>query len=753
MKMIFTVLLACSYLFCICCSLHARTISDRIDFTPGFDNGRGPVSVAINPETNRVYAGNSIARNVSVIDSNGNQVIDSIPVFGIDSGLECTPEHFAFNNLTNRLYLIGGSCFAVDVGTQDYFVIVDSLTNRILDDFFVKGFGRLTDIGVHSGINKVYLSSLNDIVVIDGSTNEHIETIVNAVEIQSGAKISLGAPGTVNALLGSLIIEGNNLYFAFNKTVAVIDVLTNDVTKTIRQEGDIFDMEVDLPRNRIYAAVEDSVVVIDTMSNEIIITIPLEELIRDIAINTEDGLIHAFSGGKIFTINSSTNSVVNTIEIEGDAIDVDSGNNRIYVVNSDVDDVMVIDEPDGNLLSLIELDARPSGVGINLNTNRIYTSFMDRSMLFVTDGTTKEVIDKITVGDAPLDVAVDSVTNQIYVANSGSNDISVIDGAIGKVVETVALGELPMRIGINSDTNRIYITTDKSIIVMDGNTNDLVDAVDAQASSITINPITNLIYAMTSDGIMVIDGSSNLIIDSMDISGDEVIINPESNHLYVALENSNTIIVLDATTKVSIAEVKLGVRFNTPMEFGVNPGRNHIYLLHRSESSPGFPDGSGEEERFVSVIDGSNNKVISLLRLDPSPNRSFGLGRVCVDPTNDLAYASGEGDIFVIFDPELKSLSVTTSRGKGILPIRIRKRDRTAEVLALDGNNQPIPNLIVNASANGDRVRLDTDRAVTNEEGKALFDYRFMLSGQHQEIVFSADGIETSISDRRKETK
>ena len=753
MKLIFTVFV-CFCFFSICCLLHARTISDRIDFSPGFDNGSGPVSVAINTETSRIYVGNSITGNISVIDDKGNQVIGSIPAFERNSGLECAPKHFTFNNLTNRLYVVGDSCISIDVPAEDHVLIVDSLTNKVSNRFSVRGFGRLTDIGVHSGINKVYLSSFNDIVVIDGETNEHIETVVDAVAVQSGDQRSTEGSDSVNSFLGSLVTVGNNIYFAFDKRIAVIDVLTDEVTETIQLNGDIFDMAVDLARNRIYCAVDDGVAVIDSLSNTVLMDISIAEAIKDVAVNTETGIIHAFSGQKIFTIDGTTNSIVNTIEIEGHAIDVDSENNSIFVVNKDVDDLMVIDETDSNLLTLIELDARPSGVCINPITNRIYTSIMDRRMLLVTDGTTKEVIDKIMVGEDPVDVAVNSVTGQIYVANSGSNDISVIDGAIDEVVETVALEASPMRIGIHPGTNQIYIMTDKSIIVMDGNTNDLVDTVDTQVSSITVNTVTNLIYAMTSEGIIVIDGFINEITNTINMTeGKEILINPATNKIYVTSKSGHEIIVVDALTNDLAARFRIGFGFVRPMELAVHPNKNHIYLTHTSEPIQGFFEGDGVEARYVSIINGATNEVISSLKLELAVARNPRLGRIFIDPIKELIYASGESDIFVISVSELKSLSVTTSREEGIRPVRIRKRARTAEVLALDENNQPIPNVIVNASVNGNRVRLDTEKAVTNEEGKALFDYRFMLSEQPQEIVFSAEGIETCISDRRKEEK
>jgi YVTN family beta-propeller protein len=60
--------------------------------------GHGPVSLAVNPTTNRIYVANEFSNNVSVIDGGSNTVVATVPV---GSG----PVGVAVNSGTNRIYV------------------------------------------------------------------------------------------------------------------------------------------------------------------------------------------------------------------------------------------------------------------------------------------------------------------------------------------------------------------------------------------------------------------------------------------------------------------------------------------------------------------------------------------------------------------------------------------------------------------------------------------------------------------------
>ena len=77
-------------------------------------------------------------------------------------------------------------------------------------------------------------------------------------------------------------------------------------------------------------------------------------------------------------------------------------------------------------------------MAVNPVTNKIYVANSDSNNVTVIDGATNSTT-TVPVGHRPAAVAVNPVTNKIYVANSGSNNVTVIDGATNTTT-TVAAG-------------------------------------------------------------------------------------------------------------------------------------------------------------------------------------------------------------------------------------------------------------------------------------------------------------------------
>lgn len=70
---------------------------------------------------------------------------------------------------------------------------------------------------------------------------------------------------------------------------------------------------------------------------------------------------------------------------------------------------------------------------------------------------------------------------------------------------------------------------------------------------------------------------------------------------------------------------------------------------------------------------------------------------------------------------------------------------KDAIIKALDQDSRPLPNVRVNAAANGTAVKVSPASAVTQEDGTARFRFRFGLLSKDGEIVFTADGLRATI--------
>ena len=124
-------------------------------------NAIAPVALAVNATTNTIYVANSQSNNVTVIDGATNSVTATIPVGTSPSGVDIDPQ-------TNFIYVANAG--NSQVGEPGNITVIDAATNAT---------STLTDpnaknpiaVAVNSTTNKIYVanSGSNNVTVIDGA--------------------------------------------------------------------------------------------------------------------------------------------------------------------------------------------------------------------------------------------------------------------------------------------------------------------------------------------------------------------------------------------------------------------------------------------------------------------------------------------------------------------------------------------------------------------------------------------------------
>jgi YVTN family beta-propeller protein len=155
--------------------------------------GSGPIAVAVNPVTNKIYVANQSSNNVTVIDGFTN--ITNTVAAGSQ------PAAVAVNPVTNKIYVANPNSSDVTV--------IDGATNS--PTTVGLGAGAFpTAVAVNSVTNKIYVPNAfnNPVTVIDGATN---------------STSTVGSPGgsfsvAVNPVTNKIYVPNN-----FSNNVTVID--------------------------------------------------------------------------------------------------------------------------------------------------------------------------------------------------------------------------------------------------------------------------------------------------------------------------------------------------------------------------------------------------------------------------------------------------------------------------------------------------------------------------------------------------
>lgn len=302
---------------------------------PGWKNG-SPSSVVVNPATNIVYVANRNSDTVYVINATTNRVVDTISV-----GLE--PIGIAFNPNTDTVYA---------VNSIPKVSVINATTNKVMTTLDFSGsLGRsdsLRGIAVNTATNKVYVlireSQEATVAIIDGRTNQIKEKVkiadlavdydvqadtraiavnsqTNMVYVASDFNLLHVIDGSDNRIVKTVTVgrmpdgisvnERTNTLYVSNfgsQSISVIDGSTNKVVDTITPFFDPQKIEVDEETNTVYVtSYGEGISIIDGASHQVRNWIKAGEFPEGAALNPDNGLLYVANAG------SNSLSVIQTL--------------------------------------------------------------------------------------------------------------------------------------------------------------------------------------------------------------------------------------------------------------------------------------------------------------------------------------------------------------------------------------------------------------------------------------------------------
>lgn len=349
------------------------------------DNLQGVQGVGVNPTTNRIYINNLANSTVKVIDGETNQIIDTITVDNESTidGRELlepaslppryTTVGIGVNPITNRIYvanLYQGTLNIIDGENNDVIdtiTVTDPLDINNFDDNFV-GFlnAPVQAVRVNPITNHIYVAGSFDVTIIDGETNQIIETITVNTSSQGGLR-GIGVNPITN-----LIYVAN----FFDNTVSVIDGNTNQVIDTIIELDTPHGVEVNPSTNVIYVvnALDDIVSVIDGRNNQVIGFIDVEGI--EIGINATTSRIYLLG-----RISERVVTVIQDKEAETPVI------TSLAVSPTLADSSLILKEA---VVLALDQESQPiSGITVNASANGLGAKVKPTFVTTSVDGTAK----------------------------------------------------------------------------------------------------------------------------------------------------------------------------------------------------------------------------------------------------------------------------------------------------------------------------------------------------------------------------
>jgi YVTN family beta-propeller protein len=590
--------------------------------------GKTPDTIAVNPNTNKVYVGTFHSNTISVIDGTTDRLVKTINMTTVGNGIAVNPN-------TNKVYVSGDS---------NTISVIDGTTDRLVKTINLRS--NPFEIVLNPNTNKVYVRAVdsNTISVIDGTTDRLVKTI-NLTFSPTAIDVN---PNTDKMYL----VDNSN-------TTYVIDGSKDKVVGNITAGTLISSISADPTNNKAYAfdSVNNHILIIDGSKDKVVGNITVgHDLSASSLINSDPNTGFIYVGdtdsGHIYVIDIKTDKVLpGYIKLRGHGIStiaVNPNTNKVYVANSASDTVSVIDGSKdkvirdyistvyskvnststkrfaGNpisptskgfktneqisqigLLGVPQISLpigsfEPSAIAVNPNTNKVYVANSASDTVSVIDGSKDKVVGNITTGDVSIhsSLAVIPKTNKVYIAHSSSNIIYIVDGSkdkvVGNITTGIPIGDSPYAIAVNPNTNKVYLGINESdtVSVIDGSKDKVVGNITTgipigdSPSAIAVNPNTNKVYVANSasDTVSVIDGSKDKVVGNISVGHGPyaIAVNPNNSKIYVALKGGSRISIIDDNTNnVKRALISANYSLVDQLSLAIDPNTGIAYMPHR----------------------------------------------------------------------------------------------------------------------------------------------------------------------------
>ena len=268
---------------------------------------------------------------VSVIDTQNNTVVKTIPI-----GVRVLPSAIAFNPDNGDLYVVNERTVNGTVSSKTVSVI-DTQNNTVVKTIPIGNF-TIDDIPTEIAFNPdngdMYVVNEGNETVIAGNGS------ISVIDTQNNT-VSQNIP--VGVLPSAIAFNPDNATaYVVNqesKTVSVIDTQNNTVVKTIPIGNFPNDIAFNPDNGDMYVAggFSNSVFVIDTQNNTVSQNIPVGNVPNDIAFNPDNGNMYVTVGfsDHVSILDTQNNTVSQNIPVGDGALRIAYNpiNGNMYVTN------------------------------------------------------------------------------------------------------------------------------------------------------------------------------------------------------------------------------------------------------------------------------------------------------------------------------------------------------------------------------------------------------------------------------------
>jgi YVTN family beta-propeller protein len=655
---------------------------DNIAPFTAINNGSAPITATITAmplSVGLAYIANKNDNTVSVINTESNTVIATIPVGTNPMGVGVSPD--------------GTRAYVANFGSGSVSVI-NAAANAVIATIPVvlPNCAAVSPDGA-----KVYITGDSNLVtVIDAATN----TVAATIPVGAGPAGIAVSP------------DGSRAYVAnyTSKNVSVINTATNTVIATVTASYNPNGIVVSPDGKRVYVSDDYSYMsVIDATNNTLITNQVVLSESAGIAISPDGKIVYVLevNNNTVLGINSADYSIVSSVTVGGKptGIAISADGNRLYVTNAASGSVSVISTASNTVVSTIAVGSGPYSIG-NFITNG--TGCSGSSVKFTI--TVQPHAPAITAGAllGNISSCAGSASVSPYIGQfivSGNNLASNITATAPANFE-VSLAET------SGYGNSI------SIIQAAGKVNNITVYVRVSASAAVGNITGNIV--LTSSGAktqnVAVSGKVNSLPTISPVANQTFKNGVASTSIYFSGTGSAKYVWTNSNPAIGLAASGTNyIPSFTAVNKGTSPVTATITATTLSNSTE-FAYIPNYGSNTVSVIDGVNYAVVATIPVGTNP---YG---VAVSTDGSRAYVANEGSNSVsVINTATNSVISTISVGSKPHGIALSTDGSRAYVANYMGSNVSVINTLTNTTIGTVQTGGTPEGIVVSPDGSRVY--------------------------------
>jgi YVTN family beta-propeller protein len=283
----------------------------------------------------------------------------------------------------------------------------------------------------------------------------------------------------------------------------------------------------------------------------------------------------AVAANAVGVIDSQNGKIAAEIPVGEAPGGVASGDDAIWVTNTDANSVSRIDPQTNDVRQTIRVGGGPTGVAVSGDAVWVANG-LDATVSRIDPGT-NQAVQTVAVGNGPTGVAYG--LGGVWVANSVDGTVSRIDPRNGRVTRTIptSVGATGVAVG----DGRVWVVSPPSgsVVLLDPRSGQVEDRIGVGTDAAAVSVGAGAVWvANRADGtVSKIDPRARAVVGTIQVGRGPNALTTGSNDVWVANNQDATLSHIDATRDAVVRTVQL---VNPPQGLAVTP--HGIYVAVRS---------------------------------------------------------------------------------------------------------------------------------------------------------------------------